>query len=51
MLQKESGLREILSEHQLFYHSTKRLIYQKETKLITKEAQDAINANREKKAS
>jgi hypothetical protein len=51
VLQKESGLREILSEHQLFYHSTKRLKYLKETKLITKDANDAINANREKIAS
>lgn len=51
VLQKESGLREILSEHQLYYHSTKRLVYKRETKLITQQALEAIQYNKEKKLS
>lgn len=35
-IQRESVLRDILSEHQLYFHSVKRLLYQEETKLVTK---------------
>ena len=35
-IQKESNLRDILSEHQLYYKSIKRFIYKYDTKLINK---------------
>jgi hypothetical protein len=41
-IQRESTLRDILSEHQLYFFSTKRLYYQQDTKLITKGALEAI---------
>ena len=41
-IQRESSLRDILSEHQMYYHSIKRLTYKQETKLITKQALEAI---------
>ena len=35
-IQRESGLREILSEHQLYFHSVERLEYLGETRLVMK---------------
>lgn len=42
-IQRESVLRDILAEHQMYFHSTKRLFYKQDTKLITKQALEAIN--------
>ena len=44
-------MRDILSEHQLYYHSTKRLFYKRETKLITQQALEALRSNKERMMS
>ena len=41
-IQRESVLRDILSQHQLYYHSIRRLRYSRETNLINKGALEAI---------
>lgn len=46
-IQRESVLRDILAEHQMYFHSTKRLFYKLETKLITKQALEAITMARQ----
>lgn len=35
-------LRDILSEHQMYYHSVKRMVYKPEIRLITKQALEAM---------
>lgn len=35
-------LRDILSEHQMYYHSVKRLVYKPDIRLITKQALEAM---------
>ena len=40
--QRESVLRDILAEHHMFFHSNKRLFYEQETKLVSKNALEAI---------
>ena len=42
-IQRESQLRHVLAEHQLYYHSFKRMEYSGDTKLITKEALEAMH--------
>lgn len=51
IMQKESELRELLSESALFFQSEKRLQYKGETKLINKQALEAMNQIKERKLS
>jgi hypothetical protein len=46
-IQRESKLRDILSEHQLYFHSVQRLVYLQETRLVMKAALEAMNLARQ----
>jgi len=50
-MQHESSLRELFSEYLIFTCSNKRLFFQKNTKLLSKPALDAIALNKEKKSA
>ena len=49
--EKEQALKDILSEHQLYHHSTKRFKQSQETKLITQQALEAMIMAKQTNAS